>query len=179
MHNAVTPSQVVAAIPTLTDVPLATREITGNPVDVEVAAQPLMQLVGELKTAQIELGACQQVSGLKDQQIVALKKKPKFFTRLKHVAEAVGVGVGIGLCVRGARSVDTERKSTQLAIKGLSMDWKLRIAAVVFGMDEEGEYVSGYRKNVPRLNALGTHRALPGNVRGCCVQSTRSCRQSR
>jgi len=97
VHDAVTPSQVVAAVPTLTDVPLATREITGNPVDVEVAAQPLMQLVGELKTAQIELGACQQVSVLKDQQIAALKKKPKFFTRLKRVAEAVGVGVGIGL----------------------------------------------------------------------------------
>lgn len=104
VHDAVTPSQVVAAIPQLTDVPLATREIPGNPVDVEVAAQPLMQLVGELKTSQINLGACEQVSGLKDQQltakdaeIVALKKKPKFLTRMKHVAEALGIGIAIGV----------------------------------------------------------------------------------
>jgi hypothetical protein len=71
---------------------------------VEVAAAPLMQLVGELKTSQIELGACQQVSGLKDQQlvakdveIVALKKKPRFIKRIENVAIAVGAGIGIGV----------------------------------------------------------------------------------
>lgn len=102
VHDAITPSQVVAAIPSLTDIPLATRAIPGNQVDVEVAAQPLMQLVGELKTSQIELGGCQQGSVLKDQQIVQLQvavkaSKPKFMARLKHVAEAVGVGVMIGM----------------------------------------------------------------------------------
>lgn len=104
VHDAVTPSQVVAAIPTFTDVPLGARVVPGNPVDVEVAARPLMQLVGELKTTEVQLGACQQTDALKDQQlvakvaeIVALKKKPKFLTRVKHVAEAVGVGVAIGL----------------------------------------------------------------------------------
>lgn len=104
VHDAVTPSQVVAALPQVTDVPLQASVIPNNSVDVAVAAVPLMQLVGELKTTQIELGACQQTVGLKDQQIVAkdteivaLKKKPKFLTRLKHVAEAVGVGIGIGL----------------------------------------------------------------------------------
>lgn len=102
VHDAVTPSQVVAAVPTLTDVPLAVREIPGNQVDVEVAARPLMQLVGELKTSQIELGACQQTGTLKDQQITQLQiavkaSKPKFLTRLKRVAEVVGVGVMIGV----------------------------------------------------------------------------------
>jgi hypothetical protein len=104
VHDSVTPSQVVAAVPSLTDVPLNTRTVPGNQADVEVAAVPLMQLVGELKTSQLDLGACQQTGTLKDQQlvakdteIVALKKKPKFLTRVKHVAEAVGVGIAVGL----------------------------------------------------------------------------------
>lgn len=106
VHDAVTPSQVVAAIPSLTDIPLQTRAIPGNPVDVEVAAQPLIELVGELKTSQVQLGACQQTVALKDQQllakdaeVIALKKKPNFLHRLGNVAKAVGVGVGIGLLI--------------------------------------------------------------------------------
>jgi hypothetical protein len=104
VHDAVTPSQVVAAIPSLTNVPLETREIPGNPVDVEVAAQPLIQLAGDDKATHIQLDACQQVSTLKDQQltakdveIVALKKKPSFWKRVTGTAKAVGIGVGIGL----------------------------------------------------------------------------------
>lgn len=97
VHDAVTPSQVVAAIPTLTNVPLAVREIPGNPVDVTVAAQPLMQVVGDLKKAQIELDACQQVNTLKDAEVAALKKKPRMIKRFAGVMKAVGVGVGIGL----------------------------------------------------------------------------------
>lgn len=103
VHDAQTPAQVVAAIPQLTDVPLQARVSPINPADVEVAAQPLIQVLGELKTAQVELSACQQVDGLKDQQlaakdteIVALKKKPKLLERVKHVAEAVGVGIAVG-----------------------------------------------------------------------------------
>lgn len=103
VHDAVTPSQVVAAIPSVSSLPLATRVVPNDPVDVEVAAQPLMQLAGEAKTNGIELQACQEVSGLKDKQlaakdteIAALKKKPKFLTRLKNYAEAIGAGVVIG-----------------------------------------------------------------------------------
>jgi hypothetical protein len=109
VHDAVTPSQVVQAVPTLTDVPLNTRVIPGNFVDVEVAAVPLMHLVGELKTSQINLGACQQTSALKDEQlkiandtITTLKKKPGFWKRVIGTAKAVGVGIGIG-AVLGAR----------------------------------------------------------------------------
>lgn len=108
VKEAVTPSQVVASIPTLTGLPLETRQIPGNPVDVAVAAQPLMQLAGEAKTAEIQLAACQQVSGLKDQEltakdaeIVALKKKPSFLKRVVGIAKEVGVGVGIGLLISG------------------------------------------------------------------------------
>ena len=106
VHDAQTPTQVVAAIPDLTNIPLQARVAPDNPADVEVAAQPLMQLVGELKTSQVQLGACQQTDGLKDQQIVdlqttikALKKKPGFFHRVASVAKAVGVGIGIGVLI--------------------------------------------------------------------------------
>lgn len=107
VHDAQTPSQVVAAVPQLTNVPLAVRTIPGNPVDVVVAAQPLLQVVAEDKTAQIELAACQQTVTLQGEQLVAkgnevaaLKKKPKFFTRAAHVAEAVAAGLIVGLLVR-------------------------------------------------------------------------------
>lgn len=107
VHDAVTPSQVVQSLPqvdTKIAADLSARVAPDNPVAVEVNAQPLMQLVGDLKTSQIELGACQQTVTLKDQQlqakdveIVALKKKPKLLKRIGHVFEAVGVGIGIGV----------------------------------------------------------------------------------
>jgi hypothetical protein len=104
VHDAVTPTQVVAAIPSLTGLPLAAREIPGDSVNVAVAAQPLIQLAGEDKTALIQLEGCQQVDTLKDKQLVAkdveiaaLKKKPSFWKRVTGTAKAVGVGVGIGL----------------------------------------------------------------------------------
>lgn len=108
VHDAVTPSQVVAAIPSLTNIPLETRAVPGDPVDVTVAAAPLVQLAGEAKTAEINLAACENVGLLKDQQLLAkdteikaLKKKPRFFKRVFGVAKAVGVGVGIGLLISG------------------------------------------------------------------------------
>jgi hypothetical protein len=48
VHDAVTPSQVVAAIPDLTQIPLQARVSPVDSVSVEVAAQPLMQLVGRI-----------------------------------------------------------------------------------------------------------------------------------
>lgn len=104
VQAAKTPTEVAAAIPSLTDLPLTTRPVPDSPVDVTVAAQPLLQLAGEAKTAEVQLATCQQVSDLKDKQlaakdaeVAALKKKPRFLTRVKHVAEAVGVGVAIGV----------------------------------------------------------------------------------
>lgn len=102
--RATTPKEVVATLPTLTELPLNAQPVPDSPTDVQVAAVPLVQLAGEAKEAKIQLEACQSVGELKDKQltakdveIVALKKKPKFLTRVKHVAEAVGVGVVIGL----------------------------------------------------------------------------------
>jgi hypothetical protein len=104
VHDAQTPTQVVAAVPQLTDAPLNTRTIPGNTVDVQVNAAALVTVLGELKTSQIDIGACQQTDGLKDQQIVTLQNtikvlqaKPKFWHRVGSVAKAVGIGVGIGV----------------------------------------------------------------------------------
>lgn len=94
-----TPAQVVQAVPQLTDVPLNTRVVAGNPVDVEVTAQPLVQLLAQAKEDAINLKACQDVSVLKDQQITALKKKPNFWHRFLGTAKAVGIGIGIGAII--------------------------------------------------------------------------------
>lgn len=104
VHDAQTPAQVIQAIPTLTDVPLNARIIPNDPVNVEVAAIPLMQLVGELKTSQVQLGACRsdladekKIAGDQTQIITNLKKKPAFWGRVKGTLKTVGVGIGIGI----------------------------------------------------------------------------------
>lgn len=104
VQTAKTPSQVVQAVPQLTNLPLNTRVAVDNPAQVSVDALPLVQLLGQAKEDAINLKACEDTSALKDQQlvakdveIVALKKKPNFIHRVLGVAKAVGVGVGIGL----------------------------------------------------------------------------------
>lgn len=113
VKKATTPQEVVKTLPTLTDLPLAPRPVSDSPTAVEVEAQPLIELAGELKTAEVKLDACQQVSDLqvkqlaakdavieaKDTEVKALKKKPRLFKRLLNVGKAVGVGVGIGLLI--------------------------------------------------------------------------------
>lgn len=104
VHDAMTPAQVVQAAPTLTDVPLHARVATDNPLQVSVDAQPFVQVLGQAKEDAINLAACKVdltaetgIVAAKQNEIVALKKKPKFFNRVKGVAKAVGVGIGIGL----------------------------------------------------------------------------------
>jgi len=102
-----TPGQIVAVIPQLTDAPLNARTISGDPTNVSVAALPLIQVLQQAATDHIQLGACTSdlknetaIVAAKDQEIVALKKKPALLTRVKHVAEAVGVGIAIGLILK-------------------------------------------------------------------------------
>jgi hypothetical protein len=99
-----TPAQAISAIPTLTDAPLAPRAAPDNPSSIEVAALPLVKLLGECKTAEVHLAACtsdltneKAISGQKDNQIADLKRKPKLLVRLKHGAELIGTGLAIGL----------------------------------------------------------------------------------
>jgi hypothetical protein len=109
VHDAQTPSQVVAAIPSLTNVPLNARTLPDlGPTQVAVDAQPLVQVLGQCKQDSINLGACQanyntcqQIVTQREEEIKELKKGPGFFHRVVGVAKAVGVGVGIGILIGG------------------------------------------------------------------------------
>jgi hypothetical protein len=107
LGSSPTVGQVVAAIPQLTNVPLNARVAVDNPAQVSVNAVPFVNFLAAAKIDQINLGACQAdlknetaISTEKDTQIAVLKKKPKFLTRVKHIAEAVGVGITIGLLIK-------------------------------------------------------------------------------
>jgi hypothetical protein len=109
VRNVSTPAQAVPAIPELTNMPLQARPAVDNPAQVSVDAIPLVQLLGQAKEDEINLGACQAdlksetaIAQQKDQQIAALKKKPKFWTRVRKDLEIVGVGVVTGLVLAEA-----------------------------------------------------------------------------
>ena len=109
VHDAQTPAQVVAALPQFPDLPvLSARTVPGDPVDVEVAAQPLMDLIGRYETVVTNLNACQAdfttqkaIDVQKDKQIAILRKKPKFWKRVGGAAKLIGIGIGIGAIVAG------------------------------------------------------------------------------
>ena len=109
VHDAQTPAQVVAALPQFPDLPvLGARTVPGDPVDVEVAAQPLMDLIGRYETVVTNLNACQAdfttqkaIDVQKDTQIAILRKKPKFWHRVGSAAKLIGIGIGIGAIVAG------------------------------------------------------------------------------
>jgi hypothetical protein len=103
VHDAVTPSEQIAALPQLSDVPLNARLVPAlspnGPPQAAVDLAPLIQELGECKTAESNLGACKSdlqnekaIASDKDTEITALKKKPKFFTRVKHGLELFGAG---------------------------------------------------------------------------------------
>ena len=106
VHDVTTPAQAVAAIPILTNIPLNARVIPGNAVDVEVAALPLVDLIGQYQIAQTNLSACQanitaekaivvQQAG----EIATLKKKPPLKQRIVHALKVGGTIFGIGVVI--------------------------------------------------------------------------------
>jgi len=106
VHDAQTPAQVVAAIPTLTDIPLNARTIPNDPVDVEVAAVPLIDLIGRFAADETNLAACRSdltaekaIVVQQTQEIVVLKKKPPFKKRLIHAVKVGGTILGIGILI--------------------------------------------------------------------------------
>jgi len=105
-----TPVQAAAAIPSvplLTDLPLNTRPAPSNPAQVQVDAVALYTELNTCAQQSVALKACTQnaadltqIAAQKDAQIGVLKKqKPSFLTRMKHVAEAVAIGIGIGALI--------------------------------------------------------------------------------
>jgi hypothetical protein len=96
-----TPAQAIAAIPDVSSLPLNTRPAADGGVTVD--AVPLFQELAQCKEDAVALASCKQVDAQKDQiiseqktEIVALKKKPSFWKRVKSTAKAVGIGIGIG-----------------------------------------------------------------------------------
>lgn len=95
--------QAIAAIPTLSDLPLNARPIPSMPDDVAVNAVALTQELGACRQDRIDLGACQKTIVLKDEihgedqkQITALKEKPKFWKRVKGDLRNGSILIGIG-----------------------------------------------------------------------------------
>jgi hypothetical protein len=107
VHDAQTPAQQVAAIPQLSDVPLSARIVPplqpNGPPQVAVDLAPLVQELGECKIAETNLQACTTdlknetaIAAQKDAQIKDLKRKPKFWSRVKKTLELISIAVGIG-----------------------------------------------------------------------------------
>jgi hypothetical protein len=100
-----TPEQAIAAIPDVSSLPLhATAAPT--PGFVQVDALNLYTELNECKQDKTALDACvtarsadEAIIVQKDNEIVALKKKPSFFKRLGSVFKQVGVGIGIGFAL--------------------------------------------------------------------------------
>ena len=110
VHDAATPTQVVAALPqvdTQIAAQLNARPLPEDPAAVAVNAAVLIQIVGDLKTSQIQLGACQSnladeknIVTEKDKEIAALKRKPGFWARIKSHGKWAIVGM---FAAEGAR----------------------------------------------------------------------------
>lgn len=108
VHDVKTPDQAVTAIPQLTNVPLNTRVIPGSPSEVAVAAQPLVELLGQCKIDATNLMACQK--DLADETKIATELESEkqawkkaaghhsFFGKVWAGAQKVGLlGIGIAL----------------------------------------------------------------------------------
>jgi hypothetical protein len=93
-----TPQQAIAAIPSLSKIPLNTRiGPTGGTVIVD--AVPLFQELAHCKEDAVELAACQAdykaevaIAAQKDEEIAALKKKPRFWKRVISTLKTALIG---------------------------------------------------------------------------------------
>lgn len=108
VKSARTPTQQIAAIPQLSNVPLNAREVPSlqpnGPPQVAVDLAPLVQELGQCKEDAVQLNTCQ--ANLKSEQdiesqqkteITALRKKPSLIHRVGEAMKMIGIGVGIGL----------------------------------------------------------------------------------
>lgn len=108
VHDVQTAPQAVAAVPQLTNVPLNARVAPDNPAQIAVDALPFVNLLAQAKTDSINLAACTDnlksetaIVAEKQTEIVALKRKPRFWKRVEGTAKAVGIGIGVGLLISG------------------------------------------------------------------------------
>lgn len=101
-----TTPQAIAAIPSLSSLPLMERAIPAIPDAVAVNAVALAQELGECKEAEINLGACEQTNTRMaeihtedQQQIMVLRKKPKFWRRVGSTIKSGSIFISIGVVI--------------------------------------------------------------------------------
>ena len=107
IHDTVTVPQAIKQIPNVVTQPLKTPIVSApnNAVLIpEPDVLPIFDQLADDKVCRPLLAAAQQdqldqvnIIKEKDNQIVALKKKPGFWHRVTGVAKAVGTGIGIGV----------------------------------------------------------------------------------
>ena len=104
-----TPTQAIQAIPSvqIADLPLNPRPSPMDPNSVVVDAMPLFQTLEKAKEDAVKLQTCNTdlvaekgIVAAKDDEIVALKKKPKFWARIKSHGRWAVIGM---LAYEGAR----------------------------------------------------------------------------
>jgi hypothetical protein len=112
-----TPAQAIAAIPSVSPVPLNPAPLPDAPSAVKVDAIPLFQALSQCKQGAVNLGTCQQqlkietqVEAEKDTQIKALEHKPAFWKRFGKIA-ACGT-------LEAAPFIITKRPSVALPFAG-------------------------------------------------------------
>ncbi|HZC24702.1 MAG TPA: hypothetical protein VE866_15280 [Candidatus Binatia bacterium] len=110
--TTMTPQAQIAAIPTLTDIPLNARP--GPTLQTAVVdVQPLFQELAECKQDQVKLQACQAdyqaeigIAAQKDDEVKALKKKPRFWKRVGGALKTAAIGAiaaeALHILIRGA-----------------------------------------------------------------------------
>jgi hypothetical protein len=106
-----TPSEALTALPQVESVPLEAVALPDAPGRAAVDIVPLYQSLNTCKQDAVNLAACgtelsleKQITGEKDIQIAALKKKPGFFKRLGKAAKVIacaGAGGAAGAYLKG------------------------------------------------------------------------------
>jgi myosin heavy subunit len=95
--------QAIAALPSVSTVPLNAAPLPDAPSKVAVDAVPLFQELNQCRQCDASLSADdkqlaldKEISAEKDTEIQALKKKPAFWSRVKKTGEVLAIGAAIG-----------------------------------------------------------------------------------
>lgn len=99
-----TPSQAIAAIPDVSNLPLNIRPLPDNSVSVDPVQ--LYQELAACRVTEVKLDACQKTAELKegvikekDNTITALKRKPGFWKRLGGQAKSGSIFISVGIAI--------------------------------------------------------------------------------
>lgn len=98
-----TPAQAIAAMPTVTDVPLNLRPVPNIPADVTVDAMGLYKNLESCKETEAQLTTCTselaiagKIQDTQKAEVQALKQPVGFWKRTRQTLELIGIGAAIG-----------------------------------------------------------------------------------